>query len=92
MTKDELYSKIAAMLPLEDTDSKTFRMLISDSQKTYLSYVNKTDGIETKDKAEVVYICEAKKAIVKAQYKGLHAQAFRKLSNLFSGKIVHKNW
>lgn len=80
------------MFPLEYTDSKPFRVFISDSLKTYLSYVNKTDGIEAKDKAEVAYICEAKKAIVKAQYKGMHAQAFRKLSNLFSGKIVLKKF
>lgn len=80
------------MFPLEYTDSKPFRVFISDSLKTYLSYVNKTDGIEAKDKAEVAYTCEAKKAIVKAQYKGMHAQAFRKLSNLFSGKIVLKKF
>lgn len=92
MTKDELYSKIAAMLPVENTDSKPFRVLLSDSLKTYLSYVNKTEGIGGEDKKEIAYICEAIKAIVKAQYKGLHAQAFRKLSNLFSGKTGHSNF
>lgn len=92
MTKDELYSKIAAMLPVENTDSKPFRVLLSDSLKTYLSYVNKTEGIGGEDKKEIAYICEAIKAIVKAQYKGLHAQAFRKLSNLFSGKTGHKGF
>lgn len=50
MTKDELYSKIAAMLPVENTDSKPFRVLLSDSLKTYLSYVNKTEGIGGEDK------------------------------------------
>lgn len=39
MTKDELYSKIAEMLPVENTDSKPFRILLSDSLKTYLSYI-----------------------------------------------------
>lgn len=92
MTKDELYSKMAAMLPVENTDSKPFRILLSDSLKTYLSYVNKTEGIGDEDKKEIAYICEAIKAIVKAQYKGLHAQAFRKLSNLFSGKTGHKGF
>ena len=29
MTKDELYSKIAEMLPVENTDSKPFRILLS---------------------------------------------------------------
>ena len=71
MTKDELYSKIAEMLPVENTDSKPFRILLSDSLKTYLSYINKTEGIGDEDKKEVAYICEAIKAIVKAQYKGL---------------------
>lgn len=92
MTKDELYSKMAAMLPVENTDCKPFRILLSDSLKTYLSYINKTEGIDDEDKKEIAYICEAIKAIVKAQYKGLHAQAFRKLSNLFSGKTGHKGF
>lgn len=92
MTKDELYSKIAEMLPVENTDSKPFRILLSDSLKTYLSYISKTEGIDDEDKKEIAYICEAIKAIVKAQYKGLHAQAFRKLSNLFSGTTRHKGF
>ena len=92
MTKDELFFKIAVMLPIENTDSKPFRILLSDSLKTYLSYINKTEGINDEDKKEIAYICEVIKAIVKAQYKGLHAQAFRKLSNLFSGKTGHKGF
>ena len=36
MTKDELYSKMAAMLPVENADSKPFRILLSDSLKIYL--------------------------------------------------------
>lgn len=59
MTKDELYSKIAAMLPVENTDSKPFRILLSDSLKTYLSYINKTEGVDDEDKKEIAYICEA---------------------------------
>lgn len=39
MTKDELYSKIAAMLPVENTDSMPFRILLSDSLKTYLWFI-----------------------------------------------------
>ena len=38
MTKDELYSNMSAMLPVENTDCKPFRILLSDSLKTYLSY------------------------------------------------------
>lgn len=56
MTKDELYSKIAEMLPVENTDRKPFRILLSDSLKTYLSYINKTEGIGDEDKKEVAYI------------------------------------
>ena len=56
MTKDELYSKIAEMLPVENTDSKPFRILLSDSLKTYLSYINKTEGIGDEDKKEVAYM------------------------------------
>lgn len=87
MTKDELYSKIAEMLPVENTDSKPFRILLSDSLKTYLSYINKTEGIGDEDKKEVAYICEAIKAIVKAQYKGLHAQAFENCLICFLVKL-----
>lgn len=53
MTKDELYSKIVEMLPVENTDSKPFRILLSDSLKTYLSYINKTEGIDDEDKKEM---------------------------------------
>lgn len=80
------------MLPIENTDNKPYRTLLSDSLKTYLSYISSTEGIGDEDKKEVAYICETIKAIVKAQYKGLHAQAFRKLSNLFSGKTGHKDF
>lgn len=44
MTKDELYSKMAAMLPVENTDSKPFRILLSDRLKTYLSYTSVRDN------------------------------------------------
>lgn len=43
MTKDELYSKIAEMLPVENTDSKPFRILLSDSLED-LSILYKQDG------------------------------------------------
>ena len=56
MTKDELFFKIAVMLPIENTDSKPFRILLSDSLKTYLSYINKTEGINDEDKKEIAYI------------------------------------
>lgn len=41
-------------------------------------------------KKEVTHICETLKEMVKAQYKGLHSQAFSKLSNLFYGTSGHK--
>lgn len=92
MTKDELFAKMVAMLPVENAEGKPFRSLLSSSLKTYLSYIDKTDGIEEKDKKEVAYICDVVKAIVKAQYKGLHSQAFRKLSNLLLGAAGHEGW
>ena len=38
MTKDELYSKMAAMLPVENTDCKPFRNLIKQNHE----YCNKS--------------------------------------------------
>ena len=35
MTKDELYSKIVAMLPIENTDCKPFRMLYQIAEALY---------------------------------------------------------
>lgn len=92
MTKDELFAKMVAMLPVENTDDKPFRLLLSSNLKIYLSYLDKTDGIDEKDKKEIAYVCEVVKAIVKAQYKGLHSQAFRKLSNLLSGTAGHEGF
>lgn len=92
MTKDELYEKMVTMLPVENNDGKPFRALLSEKFKSFISFVEKTEGIEDKDKKEIAYICEAIKGIVKSQYKGLHSQAFKKLSNLLSGTSGHKGY
>lgn len=86
MTKDELYDKLIAMLPVENKDDKEFRVLLSDSFRTYQSYLDDTPELSDDIKNEAGYVCEVLKEIVKAQYKGLHSQAFKKLSNLLSGK------
>lgn len=90
MTKDELYDKLIAMLPVENKDDKEFRVLLSDCFRTYQSYLDDTPEVEMEVKKEVTHICETLKEIVKAQYKGLHSQAFSKLSNLFYGTSGHK--
>lgn len=90
MTKDELYDKLIAMLPVENKDDKEFRVLLSDCFRTYQSYLDDTPEVEMKVKKEVTHICETLKEMVKAQYKGLHSQAFSKLSNLFYGTSSHK--
>ena len=90
MTKDELYDKLIAMLPVENKDDKEFRVLLSDSFRTYQSYLDDTPELSDDIKNEAGYVCEVLKEIVKAQYKGLHSQAFNKLSNLLSGKSDHK--
>ncbi len=92
MTKDELYDRMTAMLPVENVENMPFRILLSKSLKTYLSFIDNTEGIDEQDRKEIAYICKAIKDIVKAQYKGLHSQAFKKLSNLFSGKTGHKDF
>lgn len=35
MTKDELYDKLIAMLPVENKDDKELRVLLSDCFRTY---------------------------------------------------------
>lgn len=90
MTKDELYDKLIAMLPVENKDDKEFRVLLSDCFRTYQSYLDDTPEVEMEVKKEVTHICETLKEMVKAQYKGLHSQAFSKLSNLFYGTSGHK--
>ena len=90
MTKDELYDKIVAMLPVDKKGNKSFRDLLSDSFRFYQDYLDDAPDIQDDIKGEVKYICETLKEIVKSQYKGLHSQAFKKLSNLLSGTIKHK--
>lgn len=69
MTKDELYDKLIAMLPVENKDDKEFRVLLSDCFRTYQRYLDDTPEVEMEVKKEVTHICETLKEIVKAQYK-----------------------
>lgn len=85
MTKEELYSETIKMLPVVNTDNKDFRSLLSETLKRYMGLVSKTDGIDNDLQKEVSHICDTIKEIVKSQYKGLHAQAFKKLQYLFTG-------
>lgn len=89
MTKDELYDKIIAMLPVENKNNKEFRVLLSESFRVYQGYLDDTQEVDNAIKSEVKHICETLRDIVKAQYKGLHSQAFKKLSNLFLGTPGH---
>lgn len=78
------------MLPVENKDEKDFRVLLSDCFRVYQGYLNETPVVEDNIKREVEHICDILREIVKAQYKGLHSQAFKKLSNLLLGTTGHK--
>ena len=61
MTKDELYDKLIAMLPVENKDDKEFRVLLSEWFLTYQSYQDDTPEVEMavkKNKKRVVEFLE----------------------------------
>lgn len=85
MNKETLYKKITDMLPVEYIGDKGFCESLSEHLRIYQGYLEETEDVTEDIKTYSRQVCERIREIVRSQYKGLHSQAFKKLSNLLSG-------
>lgn len=92
MTKDDLYSRIIKLVPVERDDFKMgFQEVLNKSFDSYKGllreYVNSaSDDFTEKDIEEVNSICTQINDIIKYQYRGLHSKAFNEFTELMDGK------
>lgn len=82
MIQDELFEKLVAMLPVENTKAECFLDFLKNKLEEFYGYVKDIEGIDEAVKQNVNSICNDINKIIEDQYKGLHSKAFEELSNL----------